>query len=316
MFAAVFSFFIIQYSTTLPFPQEDNPIIFYSGQNRQDLKLLYCKALQQALSSIYISSFGLSDPQIFHWILRKAENLVPITIACHPKEIRKKKKKYPENVEFVPMKTSGISHEKILLIDDKYLFLGSANLTNTSLAVHDNLVIGLCSPKLAKQFKQRGPQTFFHENLGDEHLSFYFLPEKNDQCLNALLQRINEAQEEIKIAMFTLTHPGILDALKQAKERKLHIEIIMDRYSAAGCCRKTLDFLQQNNISVRQSQLCKLMHHKWALIDNKYFITGSANWTRSAFSKNYDYIIIFNKINKKHKLFINKIWNKLIKESK
>ena len=36
------------------------------------------------------------------------------------------------------------------------------------------------------------------------------------------------------------------------------------------------------------------MHVKLAIIDDKYLVTGSANYSYSAFYKNYEYIIIDN----------------------
>lgn len=36
------------------------------------------------------------------------------------------------------------------------------------------------------------------------------------------------------------------------------------------------------------------MHHKFAIIDDKLLITGSANWTAQAFFGNHDNVIITN----------------------
>lgn len=36
------------------------------------------------------------------------------------------------------------------------------------------------------------------------------------------------------------------------------------------------------------------MHHKFAIVDNDILITGSTNWTMSAFFGNFDHIIVTN----------------------
>lgn len=36
------------------------------------------------------------------------------------------------------------------------------------------------------------------------------------------------------------------------------------------------------------------MHHKFAIIDNSILITGSTNWTKSAFFGNFENILITN----------------------
>ena len=41
-------------------------------------------------------------------------------------------------------------HQKVIVIDKKQIWLGSANLTNESLNLHNNLVSGLYHPDIAE----------------------------------------------------------------------------------------------------------------------------------------------------------------------
>jgi phosphatidylserine/phosphatidylglycerophosphate/cardiolipin synthase-like enzyme len=50
------------------------------------------------------------------------------------------------------------------------------------------------------------------------------------------------------------------------------------------------------------------MHHKLCLIDNKIFITGSANWSKSGFKKNEEVLVIFDKLEESEKASLPKLF--------
>lgn len=293
-------------------PCEKTPIVFYSNDHRQDLKQILCLSLKKAHESIFLSSFGLTDPHVLKILQAKSIKHLPISVLCKPKAEKSIKQKLGTSIQTIPCKGSGLLHEKILIIDHSLTFLGSTNLTPTSLTMHDNLVIGFYSKELSELIS---PRANFSLPLADQNISLFFLPEKEEFALAEICKLLAEAKKEIKIALFTFTHPKMLAACKKAKENGAKITVILDQFSAKGSAQKTVQFLQKENIAIRKSTQRKLMHHKWALIDNQIFITGSANWTKAAFSKNHDYLLIFQFINNKQLKFINKIWDKLVKES-
>jgi phosphatidylserine/phosphatidylglycerophosphate/cardiolipin synthase-like enzyme len=57
----------------------------------------------------------------------------------------KRLKEKIQSANIFPVTSPGIMHKKVLIIDDTLVFLASANLTETSLRLHDNLVIGCYS---------------------------------------------------------------------------------------------------------------------------------------------------------------------------
>lgn len=202
-----------------------------------------------------------------------------------------------------------------MIINESCILLGSTNLTTTSLVMHDNLVIGMHSKKLAKKILHRQKGDSIRETIANTQLDLYFLPEKHSRCLSRILSHIDLARSEIKLAMFTLTHPKILEALRNAQQRGVNVQVIIDRYSAASSCVKPVQYLRNHAIEVRQSHQMKLMHHKWALIDQQFFITGSANWTQAAFNKNRDYVLFFSDLLKEQKAVLKSIWKQLYLES-
>lgn len=218
-------------------------------------------------------------------------------------------------VQIIPFRTSGLAHEKIAIIDNQLTWLGSTNLTETSLSLHDNLLIGIFSEILAKKLLLRTPGEIHNFSTQSQKLELYFLPERDSLALNRILSILDSANKEIQIALFTFTHPQIQIALSKARERGVTVTVVIDQFLAKGCCKKAVNHLKESNCMVRTSNSCKLMHHKWARIDRHIFITGSANWTTSAFKKNRDYLLIITPIDKNQNNFIDSVWDNLYRHS-
>ena len=97
--------------------------------------------------------FGLSDPTIINALNEKSKN-VKVKVFCD----KGAKPPFNSPVKFSTVNTgSGLMHQKILAVDDEFVFLGSANLTRDSLHMHNNLMIGLHSQALSDFLKKNSP---------------------------------------------------------------------------------------------------------------------------------------------------------------
>lgn len=67
-------------ASTISLPSEENPIVFYSNQTRQDLKLLFSRAIQRAKSSIFLSVYGITDKDILNKLKARSEEGLSIHI--------------------------------------------------------------------------------------------------------------------------------------------------------------------------------------------------------------------------------------------
>lgn len=98
-----------------------------------------------------------------------------------------------------------------------------------------------------------------------------------------VIKKIKLAQSRILIAVAWFTNEKIGQEL--LAKNKLDIEILVDDNKINREC-KNLSSLLANGIDVTFIQdLTKryyLMHNKFCIIDNKFVITGSYNWTKSA----------------------------------
>jgi len=218
-----------------------------------------------------------------------------------------KKRTLSKKLPAQPVKTGGLMHRKILILDDETTFLGSANFTTQSLKMHDNLILGLWDPAIAKFFKQSSESEGKFE-CGGIQIRCFLLPDLSGEAINALERALDEAEQSIQVAMFTLTHCSIVNRLVEAQKRGVRVSVAIDRYTAMGASKEAVEKLLNAQTKIFLNRGNQLLHHKWAMIDGKTLILGSANWTKAAFAKNHDCLLILNNIGKAERKSIESIW--------
>jgi phosphatidylserine/phosphatidylglycerophosphate/cardiolipin synthase-like enzyme len=126
----------------------------------------------------------------------------------------------------------------------------------------------------------------------------YLLPEDSQKALSAILKSIDHSQKSIRIMIYNFTHKKIAKRLKNAAKRGVKVEIIFDQKNSRSDKRRSMLYFlaKYKNIFVyklkgkyiKQQDRFGIMHMKSAVFDHRHVIFGSANWTYSAFGKNYE----------------------------
>lgn len=302
---SLFFIWLIYTATTVSLPSVENPLIFYSNQTRNDIKAVFYRSIKEAKSHVYLSIYGLTDDTLIHALNKKALH-TPVDVYYDPSASVNLRKKLPSVHSLHPIKTKGLMHRKLLILDKELIFFGSANFTPSSLLFHSNFIIGLHDPQLAKFF-QNSIDSYYSFEIQQQQAEIFLLPTAGKEALARILQLINQAEKTIDVAIFTLTHPFICRALIDAKNRNVQVTVVFDGYSAKGASKKALEQLKNQGIAVYTSQGAHLLHHKLCVVDQKILITGSANWTKAAFSKNADLLFILHIKNSKLKKFLVKL---------
>ena len=305
LFIAILSFFVwVAIKSTHPcLPSEKRPLILYSNQCKDDLKLVYLRAIESANSSLFLVIYGLTAPDIIKALQKKIEEGIVVRVFYDTGGSKGIESHLPKEVAF-PIKSSGLMHKKIRV------FMGSANLTESSLHMHDNLVLG-CYHKGLSTFLQTSLDPSYQFTIQGQDLELWSLPEQEKKAIGRILDEINKAKNSLRVCMFTFTSKEIANALLEAKKRGVKIEVAFDFYSARGASKQNLETLQKENIATFTSKGGKLLHHKWCLIDEKTLILGSTNWTGSAFSKNDDCLIFLEGLLPQQIQMMETIWNTL-----
>lgn len=309
LITATILFYYQSFQTKLP--SSTHPIHLYSNQNRQDLKLTFKHALGQAQKKIFIIMFSFTDKQLIQILNQQAEKGVEVSIVCDRRNPKKILKQLHPSIQYTTPKEKGLLHQKIIIIDDETLYIGSSNLTTLSLRMHDNLMMGVWSPHMIENLDYSESSALLPQNLSTtfegQTLELWTLPDQKN-ALNRILNIIDSAEQSIYIAMFTWTHPLITEHVIQAHKRGISVICALDYQSSLGASRKTYERLQQESIPIIRNQGPGLLHHKFAVIDNKILINGSTNWTKSAFQKNRDCFFILYPLNQEQVTTISQLW--------
>ncbi|WP_197972075.1 phospholipase D-like domain-containing protein [Nitrosophilus labii] len=149
----------------------------------------------------------------------------------------------------------------------------------------------------------------------------YILPYEAKPALDTLLKSIDLSKNQIDIAIYSFTNRKIAKHLKKAAKRGVKIRIIFDKESNLYNKRSQLRYLAKyKNIKTyiisgkpfKKNDSYGKMHMKLMIIDNKRVILGSANYSYSAFGKNYEILYIKDdyKIAKKCEKYFERIKSK------
>lgn len=119
----------------------------------------------------------------------------------------------------------------------------------------------------------------------------YFSP--GNDCRNAILKELRMATKSAFICVFTISDDLISQEILNCKKRGISIKVITDNDKSFDCGSDIEDLANQG-VPVKMDTSPNHMHHKFAIIDESVLITGSYNWTRSAYERNQENILITN----------------------
>ena len=114
------------------------------------------------------------------------------------------------------------------------------------------------------------------------------------QIRSKIIPYLNQAKEEVVIAMAWFTSAELFDALLSCLERRVNVELIL-LDNAINYMYYAPDFNELisagGHLRIADSSV-GFMHHKFCVIDDKIAITGSYNWTYYAETRNVENIVI------------------------
>lgn len=109
-----------------------------------------------------------------------------------------------------------------------------------------------------------------------------------ERCDLKLISFINLAENQIDIAVFSITHSGIADAIIKAKGKpNMKIRMIVDREQSIAEFSKVAD-IKAAGVEVKIGLAKSMTHHKFTILDQKRLETGSYNYTFNATNNNLE----------------------------
>lgn len=280
----VFCFCVGQILASFAIPKLNlaHPIAFLSNDLKQDVELVIHQYIKTAKELTY-SLYSLNDPLI---------------------QRRLKEKKAAGRIH---QKKTGLMHQKILCLDSSVI-VGTMNMTPSSIQRDKNMLVGIYSPflthKIRKAIQSNSFPAKLYSNFKEQQVEISFLPQDRNS-LNTIIERIGNASKSIFIAMYYLSHPLICEALITAFNKGVAVHLFLNTKT------KQALHLAHLGLDVRFHQKANLMHLKWVVIDETFFLIGSTNWTKNAFSQNDECHLWLYPLTAKQVKQLHTIWKKI-----
>jgi cardiolipin synthase len=303
--------------------QGENAIL-YANQTNDDLTNSFVSGISSAQESVLLIVYTLTDPAIIKALKKKSEAGVDVRVITDAKESSYITSELGSLVSVTRRFSEGRMHQKILVIDGKVSWIGSANMTSESLRMHGNLVSVIKSPLLSERLQAKAltmtvrnnRSHFPHEEfiIGGQSIELWFLPDDTN-AVQRIKDLIRSAQKSMRIAMFTWTRMDFAHEVMEAADRGINVEVVLDSNQGKGASSKIVDMLKNSKVKVALSPGGPLLHHKFLYIDDILLVNGSANWTRDAFDKNDECFLVIHDLIPAQKKRMNSLWNVISKES-
>ena len=286
-----------------------------------------CKSLLNEINSakhtIDFAIYGVDNqPEITNALIKAQKRGVKIrwvydtdksgyTIYSETQKLRTYLKNYKRDIDCISdvlpngkAVKDAIMHNKFFIFDNKKVWTGSANISHTDLSgFNANAAVLIYSPALANIYEKEFEKMYsgyFHKfktssqnasvNVGKSLITAYFSPQ-DSTISKHILPLIKSSKKYVYIPVFVLTHKGLTEALIEAEARGVDVKIIVDATSAASRY-SSVKGLRQAGLKVKAENRPGKMHMKSIIIDDRYVILGSMNFTKSGESYNDENVLI------------------------
>lgn len=201
-------------------------------------------------------------------------------------------------------RSSGLMHDKIIIIDGKILYMGSWNMSYNDTFRNNNNLLRITNSTLIANYQAKFNELFVDKKFGTHAqvgsitpqltikgvaVENYFSPV--DNVMDKLVTYVQGAQKSVRFMIFTYTDTNLANAMIARYQAGVDTEgVIEDRGASQGAmvplfCAKVPVKVDGNKYT---------MHHKVIVIDENTVITGSFNFTISADRENDDNLLVIH----------------------
>lgn len=207
-----------------------------------------------------------------------------------------------------------LMHNKFLIIDGSYVWMGSMNFTHNGVYNNNNNAMFIRSSQLAANYQSEFDEMFLNgiftrsadadnvpnrqitirdEQTGDVLIETYFSPEDGDVIENRIVELVNEADTSVILLANLMSLDSIGAAIIQRYDDGIIVQGVFENRSSTASWSQMVPLVCEN-IPVKQDGNPNTFHHKVIVIDNEIVITGSYNFSDSARDDNSENVLIIH----------------------
>jgi len=208
-------------------------------------------------------------------------------------------------IEVLADTRSALMHNKFWIFDGQTVWTGSTNITVSGIYQQNNNTVVVHSPEVAAiyerefeemwngQFGPKSPSTADQQSavVNGMPIQVYFSPE--DDVMDRIIPVVRGAQSSIRFLAFSFTDFPLAEAMIDRAGRGVDVAGVFEKVGSETESSE-LRTLYCARIPVRQDGNPRFLHDKLIILDNRYVITGSFNFSSNATENNDENVIIID----------------------
>jgi phosphatidylserine/phosphatidylglycerophosphate/cardiolipin synthase-like enzyme len=201
---------------------------------------------------------------------------------------------------------SALMHNKFWIFDGQIVWTGSTNITVNGIFKQDNNTIVIESPGLAAiyetefeemwdgQFGPRSPSQIEQQSVAVDGTPIKVVFTSEDPAIaDAIIPVVGSATRSIRFLAFSFTDFPLADAMIQRANNGVDVAGVFEKVGSDTDASE-LRTLHCAGVPVRRDGNGSFMHNKVIVVDERYVITGSLNFSSNAEESNDENVIIID----------------------
>lgn len=201
---------------------------------------------------------------------------------------------------------SALMHNKFWIFDGQTVWTGSTNITENGVYKQDNNTIVIQSPELAGiyeaefqemwdgEFGPRSPSQIERQSVTVHGSPIQVVFTSEDPAIElAIIPVVNSATQSIRFLAFSFTDYPLANAMIQRSQDGVDVAGVFERVGSDTDSAE-LKTLYCAQVPVRRDGNGSFMHSKVIVVDERYVITGSLNFSTNAEESNDENVIIID----------------------
>ncbi|MCB1309353.1 MAG: hypothetical protein KDK30_14280, partial [Leptospiraceae bacterium] len=294
-----------------------------SQDKKIDQKLI--ELIDEADTSVDMAVYNLSRESVIDALIRAEERGLDVRMVGDVDEVVTDgyRSILRTNIPFSLGNSTAIQHNKFALIDGRYTFMGTGNMTTSGFLRSNNHYLIIENEEMTDYYRREFEQMYYGRygsrktpfstnnnflvNFTD--LQVFYSPYNGDDAMNRIISLVDNAKTDIKYMIFAHTHDELTTAMIRAARRGVLVRGVHDktfirgtseeapRLYSAGRYMPGGPFPRQDGneftaIKGIASHGGK-MHCKSMIVDNEWIATGSFNWSTNAVENNDENLVVF-----------------------
>jgi phosphatidylserine/phosphatidylglycerophosphate/cardiolipin synthase-like enzyme len=201
---------------------------------------------------------------------------------------------------------SALMHNKFWIFDGQIVWTGSTNLTENGIFKQDNNTIVIQSPELAAVYEREFQEMWDGEfgptspsQLGNQAVMIngsgiaVIFTSEDPALEQAIIPMVNDATKSIRFLAFSFTDYPLAEAMIKRSKAGVDVAGVFEKVGSDTDAAE-FDTLSCAQVPVRQDGNSSFMHNKVIVVDERFVITGSFNFSTNAEESNDENVIIID----------------------